>query len=443
MFGNSIGFEILGNDLRVAIVTTAFRKRRLVASEAVAGFMEMDQAQRLSALKDLVRKHKMTPGGVYLGLPGDRGVIRQVELPVEIRDRLPAAVALQLEALSPWPSEETYWDYSVEPSKSDAKVIVVSVVIISREALDPWLALFKSAGLPLSGASLSPLLNAHGSSVLWTDNKPTIVLACASSSFEGAIVRTGFLSSLAVPRKDSETSARTVIDRLLSLGRVSSPDSVRFIAYGNMEEVPESDGQKSLPIENTKPDSIQFFGALTAALAAVSQGSFKTNFIPRSEQYRRNQLALIPTYVLVALTVLMGGAMAFREPYQATVYSAQLNAEVKILAPQVREVASQESELNLLSEKYRALTGDIAARDVNLEAMRELSRVLPPTVWLTSYNYQKDGISISGFAQSASEVQKAVEDSPLFKDAQFSNSVVRDSNGKDRFSLKASIEVAK
>ena len=47
--------------------------------------------------------------------------------------------------------------------------------------------------------------------------------------------------------------------------------------------------------------------------------------------------------------------------------------------------------------------------------------------------------SVAGFAQSSSVVQKALEESPLFEDVQFSSPVVRDASGRDRFSIKAAL----
>src|SRR5262249_43623993 len=154
------------------------------------------------------------------------------------------------------------------------------------------------------------------------------------------------------------------------------------------------------------------------------------------QRYRRNQLRLIPTYVLLVLTLLMGLLMLFREPYQAMVYASKLDVEIQAISPAIRELSVEEAELNRLSEKYRVLTNHFQSRDSNLDAIREISRILPQTAWLTSYSYQEGAISVSGFAPSAADVQKALEDSPLFKDVQFTNSVTRDASGKDRFAVK-------
>jgi Tfp pilus assembly protein PilN len=123
-------------------------------------------------------------------------------------------------------------------------------------------------------------------------------------------------------------------------------------------------------------------------------------------------------------------------------YSSGLDSEIRKIAPEVRQVANQEAELNDLSTRLRAFTATLQTRDRNLEALRELARILPPTAFLSNYSYQDGSITVSGFATSASEIQNLLESSPMFKNAEFSNSVTRDAD-KDRFTVKLAFEVSR
>jgi general secretion pathway protein L len=83
----------------------------------------------------------------------------------------------------------------------------------------------------------------------------------------------------------------------------------------------------------------------------------------------------------------------------------------------------------------------MAGRDANLQALLELTRILPADAWLTSYQQEDDTITISGFSTGAARLQKLIEDSPVFRDAQFVSSITRDASGKDRFTIRARTEV--
>src|SRR6185369_3952382 len=139
---------------------------------------------------------------------------------------------------------------------------------------------------------------------------------------------------------------------------------------------------------------------------------------------------------LAALAVLF----LVREPYQQLVYAGQLEDEVRRLSPEVRSVADQEKQLNRLSDRLKALDAAVRTRDSNLEALRELAHILPPTTWLNSSQYQDGVITVSGYSPGAAALQKLIEDSPVFRDAQFASSITRDPSGKDRFTIRAAVE---
>src|SRR6185295_14097213 len=187
----------------------------------------------------------------------------------------------------------------------------------------------------------------------------------------------------------------------------------------------------------TALDTSDRFGSIAAAMLGFRKTGFQSNLIPRELRHRHNHAQWIPTYALLGLGLVLALLMLLRQPYQMTVYASKIDEEIQRIAPTAGEVVNQQSELNKLSEKYRALSGHFKGRDYALESMRELTRLLPAGAWVVNLNYQDGVVTVTGFAPTASEVQKVMEDSPLFKDAQFTSAVTRDAKGKDRFGLKA------
>ncbi len=436
-----VGLELAGNDLRLAVVRSSGRKFRLSSTLEIPGFLDLAPEEQRSEIGKLVTLHKLPIQHVFLSLPRDRGTIRQLEFPVEVAEKLQSAIALQIEALSPWPADEIYWDFSQEPLRRGSRTIRVTVAIIPRDALDPWIVLFRNAGMPLSGACLSSVVHAHGVGVLWPGDSSTVVLDCQEGRVEGCLVQDGQLASLTQTGEDVISTAKTAVERLMAVGRLSSLASARLLVFG-----PASSGLKSmehvaLPMENAALDSSDRFGSIAAAMLGFRRTGFQSNLVPRELRYRRNQVQWIPTYVFFGLALLLGMLLLGREPYQLTVYASKLDTEIRRIAPVASEVVSQQSELTRLSGKYGVLAGHFRNRDYALEAMLELTRILPETAWISTYGYQDRTITISGLAPKASEIQKLVEDSPLFKEVQFTTAVTHDPKGKDRFTLKATIEV--
>jgi Tfp pilus assembly protein PilN len=384
------GIQLTDSALRVAVVQVRFGKFRLLRSDTIEGFAALSPEGKQSAVAALIKQLKLRRIPAFLTVPRQMGICRQIELPVEVGDRVGSAVGLQLESLSPWSADEVYWGYSVNPPAKNDKSIKVAVAIVPRSVLEPILEVFKSAGLPLSGAGLSGMAEAHASVV---SGKMTV-------------------------------------------------EEARSFVFGRPADLLDQGNVVSLSIENAGKAATAELGAVVAAILGLGSSAFGVNLIPTAARYRRNPLQLVPTYVLCGLLVLLGVAALFRAPYQWHVYASSLDAEIEALKPEVDAVLAQEEKLGQTTTAYQALQARVGGHDFNLEALLELARVLPPDCWIASYNSQGGSVTLSGFAASASAVQKVLEESPVFEDVEFSSPVTRDAAGKDRFSIKASIGAA-
>jgi Tfp pilus assembly protein PilN len=314
---------------------------------------------------------------------------------------------------------------------------VVHVGIVPRQVIDPWIQLFRAAGLALAGASLSSLSWAHGMASLWDKNRPSMILASEQGHVEGALIRNHRIYATSMEGEDTAELARACVSQLIRAGRLESPEHLRVIAHGAHAADMELETAQ-LPVSGNGSGE-NTFGAISTALLGLSRSGFRLNLIPAELRYQRNRLQFVPTYVLVGLLILVGASAWLREPYQESLYAAQLDQEAKRLSVEVRSVADQEAQLNRTADRLKALNALIANRDGNLEALRELSRLLPAGTFVTSYSYQDKVMAITGYSDSASAVQKALEGSSIFFDAQFTSSIIRDASGKDRFSLRASV----
>src|SRR6267378_3077349 len=151
---NGVGVEVGEKDLSLAVVRRSFGKLQLRAMHRIADFVTLNNDDRKKAIQALLKKNRIPTSRVYLTLPRDQGVLRQIDLPAQLGRKLSEVVGIQVEALSPWPVAEIYWDFAAESPvksrKTGQKLIMITIVIIPRPSLDSWIAFFKSAGVPLS-----------------------------------------------------------------------------------------------------------------------------------------------------------------------------------------------------------------------------------------------------------------------------------------------------
>src|SRR5437667_3297886 len=356
-----MGIEIGETDLTIAVARNSFGKLRLVSLYRLDALMTLGEEERKKTIQSFLKANRIPTARVYLSLPREQGIVRQVQLPGDIHNRLPDVVKIQVETLSPWPVAEIYWEFAAEAPKKDQKVITVTIVIVPRVHLDPWIVFFKSAGIPLSGASLSSVAQAHGINILWKEPKPTIVLHREPSYMEGVFVNGSRFAALTAPSAENTALPSILVDRLLSAAKLQSVEDARLIACGDSEAF-AAHGNPPLPLEDAKPDAANQFGPVAAALLPFKESAFKSNLIPPELRYRESRMRLVPAFALAALAILMGSALLGREPYQNKVYAAQLDSAIKTVAPKVKEVADQEKDLEQWSRRYRALTCQLDAQ---------------------------------------------------------------------------------
>ena len=76
-----------------------------------------------------------------------------------------------------------------------------------------------------------------------------------------------------------------------------------------------------------------------------------------------------------------------------------------------------------------------------LNIMKELTTILPKTVWLTRTRITEETVEIEGYAGAATEILTKLEQSPLFKKVEFTSPTIRDAKmNLDRFVVKMEIE---
>lgn len=427
------GFEVVGDDLRVTLLRLAFKKRSLVSSFVIEGFVGMNIDEQKTVLKKVAERHHLQGIRAFLSLPTSSGIIRSLDLPPEVGENLRSTVELQIESLSPWPKDEIYWDMS---SKNVTKSLSVMVAIITREELDPWISLFQSANLPLSGATLSTLACAHAATTFWPDESSIVLLAIEEKYTEGCLVHDGHVTSLSVDEGDLPIQrVASIIGRLSSLARVANLEQARTLVYGSKPEGLDVENPR-LPIEGMVDRSAELFGSLSAAVSDVGKSPFSVNIIPSEQRHLSHRVALIPTFVLIVALLVSGSLLVLREPYQWSMYADELESAISAVSPTVRDLTEQETELNVLSEKYRVLSSHLERSNGTLETLRELVMVLPVDTWLSSVLVREGAVTITGFSASASETQRLIEESSLFEGAEFASSVTRDDAGRDRFTLR-------
>ncbi|GER06634.1 type II secretion system protein L [Iodidimonas muriae] len=187
---------------------------------------------------------------------------------------------------------------------------------------------------------------------------------------------------------------------------------------------------------------------LLASLKEVGYGpdqvlspSGQSNILPQSEQpnpfapWRRATgfLALaVVGLALLAAWLPMNRVTAARENIADDVRRARAEAlAVDELRRELQDIEARQTQL-LERRRFEPMVVGILA---------DMTKALPEDAFLIEFSYEGREVTVTGYAQTASVVLTAIEDSPRFFQARFISPVTPDQRvGRERFSLAAVIE---
>jgi general secretion pathway protein L len=110
----------------------------------------------------------------------------------------------------------------------------------------------------------------------------------------------------------------------------------------------------------------------------------------------------------------------------------------------VEKLQRQKEELRKeISELVKMKSGVVS----KVEMLKELTQILPSTVWVWNLKYTGREVEISGFADSASDLISLLDKSPLFEKVEFLAPVTKErergpagDKEKERFKIKMRLE---
>jgi len=203
-----------------------------------------------------------------------------------------------------------------------------------------------------------------------------------------------------------------------------------FVSEGKTEAMAEAEILRKAGIPS--PELIPAFGL---ALKGLGQVPLQINLLPDELRKKPGKLGYYMMSSLALLLILsalgMGGSYLWR---QHTAMKA-LNAEMKILTKAVAEIEDMQTRIRELESRINRIQALKQGYIPVVDIIRELTGIIPETAWVQDFSFSEQGIQINGFADSTSNLIGILEASPMFENVSFLSAIVKDREGKERFSI--------
>lgn len=405
-----------------------------------------------SAIELAVDEFRAGSVEIVLGVPREWVMIRQAELPIVVKENITSAVSYELDRLTPFNQSEALYDFTVCGEENGKLNVLLAAMRV--DTLRPYLHALREKGIVPS--RVTPAVTGLGTlcSVMGDKDESAVCVSIGDNGYEGCVVKKGaFIASFCgnFPSGDHEKNLGIVKEELVPLLEQLSREGVTPAVY--LSAVPGYTGLEHVictPVRVLNRDivkkvlNIDSEDALTEPLGllmeTIRRGMQRLDLASKGMRETRRA----PMAVTAVLLALIAATLAVYVIAPVEMEKRRLQAieyQIKIRRADLRKVEALKKEIDAVNAEIARISEFKESRPMTLHVLRELTKVLPKSVWLVRSRITDEKVEIEGYAASATETLPKLEQSDLFKKAEFSSPTTRDTRqNAERFSVRMEIE---
>jgi len=462
LYAKCLGILIKGDTLRLALVQQEFKQVRLLDLLALENFRSTAPQELKSAIARFLLKNQAQKARSVLLIPRQEVILRQLELPAGAASNLPRVVEYQLAGFLPSETQEISFAYHVSKPKTGSSTLELSIYLVPKGQLEEplrWCDLLDLQVFRVIPTSVA-LANFFQNQLPRLKSANALIGYRAAGGCEWISLRQGAVLHSHFQTMAEEEDFPAVLqcegERIRSRLGLAEETPLNLYLAGTLDQseapanrhfrlhtlVQPADFRLVLgtaPIESRR--LAEALPALAGALCGLQRRNpVHVDLLPAERQKKHAQWILLPTYALAAANLLLLGMLALRGPIQQSWFASRLDREVSRLEPEVRKMKKIEEQKKDCERRVALM---IKARKTNervLEAINELSTILPKEAWVMDFTLRNGAIEIYGISDSAASLPQIIVNSPRFRGAEFVAPIARDSNGKEVYRIRMQLE---
>ncbi len=347
-------------------------------------------------------------------LPREDVILRLVPVPGVSDKDLPAAIGFQMDGLHPYAENEVVASWSRLPGTS-----TVLVAIARRPALERYGAWFSEAGIKVAAFTCAPVA-IYSARRLFLPAAPPPVLALEESN--GRIELYG--------ESPSHPLFSAVFD--------AAPERTIALACAELRLDPLTETRSFHALVGAEP-ALAYAAALVGACPHLC---LDMNLLPAELRASNSRALWIPTGVAAGLALMAAAALAAYPAIEDRRYLHSLNAEIEKIRPRALQAARLDQEADT-ARKQTLLLDQVRRRSkMDIDVVGEMTRILPPPIWLNTLEITRTQVTVAGEAEQAAPLLKQIDASPFFESSEFSMQPMRIAAG-EAFRIRANREAGK
>jgi general secretion pathway protein L len=387
-----------------------------------------------------------------LSIPREWTVIRNVELPSSVKENLVSVISYELDRLTPLSTESAMYDFKILDERDGKLTVMIWAARINL--INPYIEALCKEGIVVRKVTVGLSSLSTLSNYMIKDPAP-LFLAYDRYGYQGGLVVEGSLVASMGGPFDGENKAakaeRVVADVNVLIETAKERDlSPTVFIYPDSGEQLVAENDLGVPVRILKDKEIQekFYaeqvdipcGAAGGMLESLWDKARPLNLLGKGFQATNKTpftITVILLFIIAGFTAVYMMVPLQREEKILQEIDRQINARKE----EVKKVESLKKEIDGLSGAIATIKGFKDSKIMTLVLFKELTNLLPKTVWLTRTRITDTAVDIEGYANSATEIISKLEASPHFRKVEFASPTIRDTRlNADRFVIKMELE---
>jgi Tfp pilus assembly protein PilN len=395
IFQDSIGIDIKQDEVVLAYLKQSFRGVRLAAHSVYSMESGKSQKEKLDALPSFIGEFKdenqIPTSNLVMGLSNEKVILREIEYPLAVKENLRSTLDYDIDKYIPLSADEIYFDYQVIEEDRANNRLKILLAMMKKTDCEPYLSFCRKWPSGVYGLCLSAVGTANCYAFLSGDKKYPLNKRVREILMKG--------------------------EEILSDESVFQPSSLRGA---------------NIP----SPNLIPAFGLAVEILWEVP---VRINLLPVEVRKKPSRIGQFTLIGLIALLILSGAAWGGGHLFRQQMRVRAIEEEAKRLSSEVATVTKMQERIKEIEEHIEILKGVRGGGPSLLDMLKELTEIIPETAWVKDFRLTDKGISLEGYAESASELITLLEGSPLFENVVF-NSAVRSDAKEEKESFSISLQ---
>jgi hypothetical protein len=424
-FGAGVGIEIGEQNLEVTIARVRPNGVAVLGSATVTEFRTRAVTEWGNELTAFLRKVGAAHIAATVVLPREDVMVRQLALPGESDKDLASAIQLQIDGLHPFNEDEAVYAYA-----RIGKTESVLIGITRRDVVGRYITMFAEAGVKTSSFTFSAAAFYSALRTLSGGPEPAEFVAVRQAGESIEV----YGESPARPVFSATFEAAHERAVALAISELRLPADTAPLPIEQMLPRPRVYPPSHDP--NTPELAAHVLPYATAIAGACPWLATAPNLLPAEHRRTSSRARLIPTAVLAVTLVGLVGALAAHSRYEDTRYLNVVEGEVRKLEPLARRATLLERSVTDTRRRTQMLDDFRRRSQQDLDALNELTKLMEPPSWVNGLELTRANVQLGGETDQAAKLLQKIDDSPLFRDTEFTMGIVRTAGG-EAFRLRA------